>query len=778
MNRAQQDTPTKLEKGKKGPTGNPAVADVDQLLETALAHHQEGHFKEAETLYRQILETNPDHTEALHMIGVIAHQLGNNETAQSYIARSLALEPDFDALNLLGVVALQTGRNQRAVDLIGKTISLKPEFAEAHGNLGKVHFAQGRPEEAADCYRRAIALRPDFAGSHSDLGDVLNELGRLDEALASYRKALVLQPQYAGAHYNLGNVLKNLGRLDEAVASYRKALALEPDMAAAHINLGSMLWELGRLDEAAECLNQALELTPNFAGAHYNLGNVHKDLGRLDEAVSSYRKAVDLAPHFAGAHYNLGNVLKTLGRLDEAVESLNQAITLKPKYPQAHNNLGNVLKNLGRLDEAVASYRSALALKPDFADAQSNLIYTLKFMAEPSSLEIKAEAEKFGDIVRSKAEPFTQWNVERDPHKRLRVGMVSGDFRGHVVRRYQESFLGHIDRAGVEFVAYSNVALEDAVTARLKPHFATWRKVAALDDSALANLIHDDAVDILIDLASHSAFNRLPMFAYRPAPVQATWLGLFVTSGVPGMDYILADPYLAAPGEAQYFTETIWPLAESWFCLDPPALTVEPGPLPALESGFVTFGCFNNLAKMTDEVVALWAKVLDAVPGSSLFLKTAQLYDPVSSRATLERFGAHGIAPERLVLEGHSPLPEYFAAYRRVDLALDPFPFHGATTTLDGLWMGVPALTRRGDRVGTHLGESIANNAGLGDWIADDEDDYVAKAVALTSDLDQLAALRAGLRARVLASPLYDGARFAGHFEAALRGMWRKACGA
>ncbi|MCZ6637196.1 MAG: glycosyltransferase, partial [Alphaproteobacteria bacterium] len=435
-------------------------------------------------------------------------------------------------------------------------------------------------------------------------------------------------------------------------------------------------------------------------------------------------------------------------------------------------------KDLGRLDEAAGSFGKAVALDAHYTDAHSNLIYTLKCMAGTSSAGLLAEAARFGCQVASMAEPFTQWNVGRDPHKRLRVGMVSGDFRNHVVGRYLESFLGHIDRARVEFVAYSNVALEDEVTARLKPHFALWRKVVGLNDSALAGLVHEDGIDILVDLAGHSALNRLPMFAYRPAPVQATWLGLFTTTGVPGMDFMIADPYLAAPGEARYFTETIWPLVESWFCLDPPAFDVEPGPLPALERGFVTFGCFNNLAKMTDEVVALWAQVLDAAPGSSLFLKTAQLYDPVSSRATLDRFVAHGIAPERLVLEGHSPLPEYFAAYNRVDLALDPFPFHGATTSLDGLWMGVPVLTRRGDRVGTHLGESIAWAAGLGDWIADDDDDYVAKAVALTSDLDRLAALRAGLRAQVLASPLYDGARFARNFEDALRGMWRKACGA
>jgi len=379
-------------------------------------------------------------------------------------------------------------------------------------------------------------------------------------------------------------------------------------------------------------------------------------------------------------------------------------------------------------------------------------------------------------MLRSRADPFTDWNVRRDSAKRLRVGMVSGDIRTHVVGRFLESFLGHIDRSRVELAAYSTSATEDERTARLKPRFALWHKVVGYDDGRLAGLIHDDAVDILIDLAGHSGGNRLPMFSYKPAPVQATWLGLFATTGVPGMDYIIADPYLAPGDEAQYFTEEVWPLAESWFCLNPPDVATEPGPLPALANGTVTFGCFNNLTKMTDVVVAVWARVLLTVPGSRLFLKARQLRDDLARQNTLDRFAVQGIGPERLVLEGSSPLADYFAAYKRVDVALDPFPFHGATTSLDGLWMGVPILTRRGERVGAHLGESIAQAAGLGDWIADDDEGYVAMAVAMTSDLHRLAELRAGLRERILASSLFDGARFARHFEEALRGMWQRAC--
>ncbi|MEE9290689.1 MAG: tetratricopeptide repeat protein, partial [Alphaproteobacteria bacterium] len=544
----------------------------------------------------------------------------------------------------------------------------------------------------------------------------------------------------------------------------------------AYTNLGAVRMTQGEPDAARTAFEKAIELMPGDPDMLNNLATVKLRQGEVEEAIADFERVVSLKPELAEAHNNLAQALRRKGRISDALESMERSLAARPDSPEHLDNLGNVLRDLGRVDEAAAIYRKVLALKPDFLITHNKLIHTLRFMAESSSSEIKAEADKFGDFVRSRAEPFADWNVRRDPAKRLRVGMVSGDFRGHVVARYLESFLGRIDRSRVELAAYSTSAIEDAATVRLKPHFAIWHKVGELDDGSLAGLIHDDAVDILIDLSGHTPGNRLPMFAYKPAPVQATWLGLFATTGVPGMDYIIADPYLVPGDEAQYFTEEVWPLAESWFCLNPPDVAIQPGPLPALANGTVTFGCFNILHKITDVVVALWARVLMAVPGSRLFLKTRQLSDNLVSQNTLARFAVHGIGPERLVLEGQSPLADYLAAYNRVDVALDPFPFHGATISLDGLWMGVPVVTLRGDRMGAHLGESIAHAAGLSDWIADDDEGYVAMAAALTSDLHRLAELRAGLRERVLASSLYDGARFARHFEDALRGMWQRAC--
>ncbi|MDX1485487.1 MAG: tetratricopeptide repeat protein, partial [Alphaproteobacteria bacterium] len=582
--------------------------------------------------------------------------------------------------------ALREGRLTEAEALCRKALEGSPEQAETLHLMGVISCQAGDHEAALAHFAKALGSRPDFAAAHYDLGNAFRSLGRQSEAVASYRRAIELEPKHLPAHNNLGNALRALGRLEEALASLQRAVALDPRSPEVRNNLGNVLLGLGRLGQAADMYRAALALRPDYVEAHNNLGNVLAKLGRPEDAVDNYLRALDLDPNHAHAHNNLGAALEVLKRYDEALASCRRALELNPDYGDARNNLGNVLRDLGRHDEAMASYREALALQPDNAEVQSNLIYLLRMMPDTTSAQLREEADRFGAMVTAGVRPFTAWKGRRDAAKRLRVGFVSGDFCNHVVGRYLAAFLGHVDPSQMELAAYSAVIKEDDHTARLKRHFALWRPVVGLDDAALARLIHDDAIDILVDLSGHTGLNRLPMFAYKPAPVQATWLGLFATSGVPGMDYIIAAPGMVAEGEAEHFTEEVWPLAESWFCLSVPGTTPEPGPLPALANGAVTFGCFNNLTKLTDAVIALWARVLEAVPGARLFLKAGQLGAPAVRGETLARFAAHGIGEERLILEGRSPLAAYFAAYRRVDIALDPFPFHGATTTLDGLW--------------------------------------------------------------------------------------------
>jgi protein O-GlcNAc transferase len=384
------------------------------------------------------------------------------------------------------------------------------------------------------------------------------------------------------------------------------------------------------------------------------------------------------------------------------------------------------------------------------------------------------EARAFGRHQSAKAQRFEHAAQAGEMKKRLRVGFVSGDLNSHPVGFFLESVLGHLDRTRIELVAYATRQRDDAVSQRLEPRFSAWHDISRIDDETCARRIRDDAIDILVDLSGHTNHNRLPVFAWKPAPIQATWLGYFATTGLASIDYVIADRHVLPFDESSQFVEAPWHLPDSYLCFTPPPFDIEVGPLPAGEHGAITFGCFNHLVKLNDAVVALWSRVLDAVPGSRLLLKTRQLDDPVVQRATLERFAAHGIDGARLMLEGQSPRAELLAAYQRVDIALDPFPYAGGTTSVEALWMGVPVLTRRGERFLSHVGESIVNTAGLPEWIAADDADYLNKAVRFSAQRDELAALRNTLRERLLASPLCDAPRFARHLEDAFHGMWAR----
>jgi predicted O-linked N-acetylglucosamine transferase (SPINDLY family) len=351
---------------------------------------------------------------------------------------------------------------------------------------------------------------------------------------------------------------------------------------------------------------------------------------------------------------------------------------------------------------------------------------------------------------------------------------VSGDLRVHSVGHFLEGLLSHIDAARIELIAYPTQPKEDELTARIRPLFSGWKPLYGKCDEDAARLIHADGVHVLIDISGHTALNRLPVFAWKPSPVQVTWLGLPCTTGMREMDYILGDIQAIPPEHEHHFSETVWRLPDSYVCFSAPAFPVEVASLPALSSGNVTFGSFNNLTKMNDAVVELWARILLSVPNSRLYLKTSQLDDEDIREQTRRRFATWGIAPERLLLAGKlGSIADHLSEYNKIDVALDTFPYPGVTTSVEALWMGVPVLSLHGDRFLSLTAKSIAHHAGLPDWVAVDKDEYVSKAVTFTSDLGRLAALRAGLREQVLASPLFDAPRFAHNLEEALWGMWQ-----
>jgi protein O-GlcNAc transferase len=675
---------------------------------------------------------------------------------------------------VLGALLRSQGKSAAALRPSQRSVQLLPRDAQARTNLGLILGDLGRLVEAAACHRRAIGINPRFADAYNNLGTTLKLQGQLDEAEACYRKALALNGNFAEANNNLGVMLYEQKQFAEAEAAYLGALAIQPNYPEACNNLGNVLRKQGRLAEAETFLRRALVSRPGYAEAYYNLASTLREQGRPSEAVASFRQALTLKPDFFEAQLNLALTVSEQGQLKEAERIYQELLAVSPKYVEAYNNLGGVLRQQGHLQAAEASYRRGLNLKPNDAEMFSNLLFNHCCGSSTSVSYYLGEARQYGALLeRITGARFSSWISAPTP-SRLRVGLVSGDLRNHAVGHWLECLVTHIDPARIELIAYPTSSDFDDLSARVAPFFSAWKPLSDHSNEDAARMIHADGIHVLIDASGHTAGNRLPVFAWKPAPVQVSWLGYFATTGVAEIDYLLGDSFVTPSNEAAHFTETIWRLPESYLCFTPPKLAMEVGPLPALVNGYVTFGCFNNLAKMGDEVVAVWARVLHAVPNSRLFLKTRQLNDVDLYSLTCQRFADFGIAADRLIMEGGAPRAALLAAYQRVDIALDPFPYPGGTTSVEAIWMGVPLITRCGDRFLSHMGETIDHNVGLTDWIASDNDDYVAKAVSFSGDLAQLAITRAKLRQQALDSPLFNAPRFARNFEVALWGMWQK----
>jgi len=650
-----------------------------------------------------------------------------------------------------------------------------PGYGLGWNVLGAALQQLGLAAEALEPLQKASALSPNDAQIHNNLGNAFSELGKQEDAITHLRRAIALDKKFAGAYINLGATFHDMSRYSEAEETYRKALKIAPELAEAHYNLGNTLKALGRLGEAEPCYRKALDIKPGLIGAHVNLGATLREMGKHEEAIQVFSKVLALRPTSVEAYNNLGITLNDMGLLSQAKDALEQALHINPKLSEIHNNLGNTLKNIGHLDQAIHCFKQSLALQPDNLSARSNLLFTLNYSAHATPDEYLREARLYGQIARNKAaSPYTDWPHATAAADRLRIGLVSADLRNHPVGYFLQSVLSQLSSDTIELFAYPTTPKADELTARIKPYFSAWRPLYGKSGKDAAQLIHNDGINILIDLSGHTQHNRLPVFAWKPAPVQISWLGYFASTGVAEIDYILGDPWVTPLAEQSHLSEKIWQLPDTYWCFSSPDVSPDISPLPAQSSGQITFGCFNNLTKMNEGVVAVWAKILQAIPQSRLFLKYGQLHDPALREETLQRFARNGIAPDRLILEEASPRPEYFVSYNRVDIALDPFPYPGGTTSIEGMWMGVPVLTKRGDRFLSHAGETILHNAGLPGWIAVNEDDYVAKAVSFASDLNYLAHLRAGLREQLLQSPLFDATHFARNFGDAMQEMWAR----
>ncbi len=655
-------------------------ATRDSELEAAIRLHEDGRFDEAEARYRALLVRRPRDAEAMHLLGLLAHQRGSH---------ALALKE------------------------IGAAIALAPDKAHYRFNLGNALLALGRLEEASAAFRAALALEPAHLAARSNLAQALMQDARHEEAAVELRRLLAQQPR---------------AKTREALVRALVACA-DADPAAA-----------ANYDEAAELLATAPEQASDPLAAQLTAAHCRKQRGRFTEAAEHYRAALALQPDAAGTH----------------------------------NELANCYNQLGGIDEAIFHYRETYRLDPEFSAALTALLGCLNYDPACTPEASAAEHRRWArEVAARHYPPAPRFDHAPDAERRLHIGYVSPDFRRHPVSAIFAPVLAAHDRERFEISCYYSHAGEDAVTLRLKSLAGRWRAVAEMDDTALAEQIRADGIDILVDLAGHTTHNRLLAFARRPAPVQVSWLGYFNTTGLATMDYFLSDPWSSPTGQERYYVERLVRLPQTRFCYEPPQYMPEVAPLPARSRGCITFGSLNNLSKLNASVLTLWSQVLAAVPSSRLLVQAAALDDAPNRARFAELCEKCGIAGEHLELRGFVPFEQVPRSYAEIDIALDPFPFCGGMTSLEALWLGVPVITLPGENLASRQSASMLMNLELPELIAEDRAAYVTKAATLAQDTLRLEALRAGLRRRFAQSPLMDYSGFARALEAAYRNMWR-----
>ncbi len=609
---------------------------------------------------------------------------------------------------------------------------------------GESFHRAGDLVRAEGAYRAVLRSDPTSAAAWTLLGAVCQSTGRLDEAVSCGREALRYRPEHA-AHWNLlGVALGGLGRPADAEACFRRALSLRPDSADVWSDLGKALVLLSRPEEGAACFRKAIAIDPGHGRAHLNLAATAFELDRLDEAEAAARRAAQLEPDNPSAFNNLGLVLQRIGPLREAERAYREGLRVAPGHPELHANLGNAIVLQGRATEAQPHFQRALESRPGDAAAHSNWLLSRQYLP---GITAAALAAAHDDWEERHARPFqATWRPfanDPDPDRPLRLGFVSADFRRHPVGSFLVRAIEGLRGLDCRTHGYDTGSARDDLTERFAAAFHTWRPCRGLSDQQLADLVRADQVDLLFDLAGHTSGHRLLVFARKPAPVQLTWAGYAGTTGLSAIDYLVADRHQVLERTEPYYTERIIRLPDGYVCYDPPASAPEVGPLPAFERGHVTFGCFNSPAKVNPGVVAVWAELLHRLPRSRLLLKYKGLDDEEVRARFLERFASHGIEPGRIELEGGSPNAGMLAAYRRVNVALDPFPYSGGVTTCEALWMGVPVITSPGETFAGRHSLSHLAAAGVTGTVARDVGHYVETAAGLATDLPRLAELRA-----------------------------------
>ncbi len=716
---------------------------IPQLIQQATQYHQAGQLASAEALYHQVLQLAPTNPDALHLLGVIAFQRNNYDQAEQLIRQAIQLAPTVPYFyNNLGNVLKSTGRLSEAMTCFQQALMFLPNYPDAYQNLGNVYLEQSQWQQAEHCFHQALRLNPNLIQVYNSLGYLLKTQRRWPEALACFQRALTLNPQGADTYNHLGEIYREQGQLVEALNYFQQALTYD----STHIL------------------------------AYNNIGNLWLDRGNIEEAKAYFMQALAINPNVAELQGNFGNVLLRQHASTAAIACYQETLRLKPTDAVAHNNLGMALYEQGKIEEAIAQFRTALAKDPNYVRAHSNLLLMMLYRNDYDNEAIALAHQQFNQqyiLPLTHAERGLESKTCLGLHApRLKIGYLSADFHHHSVAYFIEPVLAHHDTQQFEIYCYYNNLRHDMVTLRLQQYGPHWRDCFNWTDEELAAVIRRDQIDILIDLTGHMEYNRLPVLARKPAPIQVSYLGYSNSTGVSTIDYRIADAYTeplaTAMGTPQISMEKIIRMSPSYFCYQPhpDSLEIPANSLPALLNGYITFGSFNNYAKLSPFIIELWAKLLHRLPTAKLLIKTRSLEDEDTSQHLQAQFAQYRIAAARLILMKFAPTTsDHLRSYHLIDIALDSYPYNGATTTCEALWMGVPVVTWVGNRHVSRMGLSILSTVGLTQLIANTAEEYLEIGTHLANHLTELQQLRKGMRERMQGSPLLDAKRFTRQLE-------------
>jgi predicted O-linked N-acetylglucosamine transferase (SPINDLY family) len=718
-----------------------ARKQAEVLLPAAIKAYREGRHGEAQAVCQQVLKELPNH---------------------------------FDALHLFGASLADCARFDEAAAILGRAVELDPRSAEAHSNLGMSLFRLRRYQEARAVQEKAIALKPNFATALTNLGNTLMHLRQFDQAIASHDRAIALKADYGDAYCNRGMVLLLVDRNVEAERDFERALSLSPRLLPAMVGKGMVNIRLRNYDLALTTLSAALAAKPDAAAVYAQRGRLHQDIGQLDNASADYEAALKLEPWLEPALCGRANIALLRGLTIESISACNKVLEQNPSSEIALTLLGACFVKQGETATGIAYFDRALAIKPDHQDAFLRKIFAQDFLPDTDFVRLRETRDFWWQAVGSKLPRRQLGERNLDPERRLVVGYVSSDFRAHSAALAFMPLLHHHDHSNFEIVAYSCFPAGDETTEQCRALVDRWVDAWQLNDDRLADRIQADHVDILVDLSGHSAGHRLPVFARKPAPIQVSAIGHVTGTGMPVMDYLLADPVLIPAEARSLFAEKVYDLPACITIAPPPDIPASP--LPMLRNGYVTFGVFNRIDKISDSALALWSQLMQALPDSRIVVKHAAIDDPLLRDGLIARFIAHGIAADRLRCVGSTERREHLAMFGEIDISLDPFPQNGGISTWESLQLGVPVIAKLGKSPAARVGGAIVKAAGLGDWVADDDAGYLAIGRRFASAPIELAAIRESLPAMVANSDAGNCERYTRLVEQGYRQFWRDYC--